>query len=329
MPYFWLKVVRVVVDGQVMPYPSDLTDAQWGLLEPLLCPSSKRGPKHGGDLRRVVDAMLYVTHTGCQWRFLPDGFGKWTRVWSQFRRWSGNGTWSRVLAALHEHARMAEGRAEVRPSMVVIDPHLARGGSRGGLTFPDRGGPYGRTNGAKRVIAVDVTGLPLAARVVPASTAEQVCADVFECTSVDAATALKNWKESRTGARKGRQVGFPRLAAKHHSTPRFRLRSKAKAGASTQPVRCGGSKQLRLPTIGDVRVHGSTRRLRRMMDAGRFHPHSASVSYSKGRWWVSVQGVAAAAATGIDRLDVTYVTGALQQQRAYHAAIAGRCLHIS
>lgn len=122
---------------------------------------------------------------------------------------------------------------------------------------------------------------------------DQVCADVFECASVDAATALKNWKDSRTGARKGRQVGFPRFAAKHHSTPRFRLRSKAKAGSSTHPVRCTGSKQLRLPTIGDVRVHGSTRRLRRMMDAGRFHPHSASVSYSKGRWWVSVQGVSA------------------------------------
>lgn len=177
--HFRLKVVRVVADGSIMSYPSDLTDAQWGLLEPLLCPSSKRGPKHGGDLRRVVDAMLYVTHTGCQWRFLPDGFGKWTRVWSQFRRWSGNGTWTRVLAALHEHARIAEGRAELQPSMVVIDSHLARGGSRGGLTFHDRGGPYGRTNGAKRVIAVDVTGLPLAARVVPASTAEQVCVELL------------------------------------------------------------------------------------------------------------------------------------------------------
>jgi putative transposase len=63
--------------------------------------------------------------------------------------------------------------------MVVIDTHLARGGSRGGLTFHDRGGPYGRTNGAKRAIAVDVTGLPLAARVVPASAAEQVCAGLL------------------------------------------------------------------------------------------------------------------------------------------------------
>lgn len=56
--------------------------------------------------------------------------------------------------------------------MVVVDTHLARGASNGGRTFHDRGGPYGRTDGAKRVVAVDVTGLPLAAQVVPASTPE-------------------------------------------------------------------------------------------------------------------------------------------------------------
>lgn len=122
---------------------------------------------------------------------------------------------------------------------------------------------------------------------------DEVCADVFECASVDASVALNNWKDSRAGARKGRRVGFPRFAAKHRSTPRFRLRSKTKAGSTTHPVRCTGPRHLKLPTIGDVRVHGCTRRLRRMMAAGRFHPHSASVSYSKGRWWVSVQGVAA------------------------------------
>jgi transposase len=56
-------------------YSSDLTDAQWKILEPLLLVPSKRGPKHGNDLRHVVDAMLYILHTGCQWRFLPEEFG--------------------------------------------------------------------------------------------------------------------------------------------------------------------------------------------------------------------------------------------------------------
>lgn len=132
----------------------------------------KRGPKHALDLRRVVDAMLYVSHTGCQSRFLPESFGPWTRVWSQFRRWSRNGTGARALTVLYVAAREADGRTEATASMVVMDAHLARGASNGGLTFHDRGGSYGRTNGAKRVVAVDVTGLPVGALVVPASTHE-------------------------------------------------------------------------------------------------------------------------------------------------------------
>ncbi|MGN6333887.1 MAG: IS5 family transposase [Motilibacteraceae bacterium] len=155
-----------------MSYPSDLTDEQWALLEPVFNAPGKRGPKHGPDLRRVVDGMLYISHTGCQWRFLPESFGPWTRVWSQLRRWSRNGTWAQALTVLHRAAREAEGRARATPSMVIIDTHLARGASNGGVTFHDRGGAYGRTNGAKRVVAVDVTGLPLGALVVPASTHE-------------------------------------------------------------------------------------------------------------------------------------------------------------
>jgi putative transposase len=120
---------------QAMPYSSDLTDAQWKFLEPRLLVPSKRGPKHGDDLRHVIDAMLYISHTGCQWRYLPEQFGPWTRVWSQFRRWSRNGMWTRVLATLHRSSRTALGRKDLLPSMVVIDTHLARGASNGGATF--------------------------------------------------------------------------------------------------------------------------------------------------------------------------------------------------
>lgn len=162
-----------------MPYPSDLTDEQWGLLEPVFNAPGKRGRRHADDLRSVVDAMLYIAHTGCQWRYLPASFGPWTRVWSQFRRWSRNGTWAQTLTVLHAAARRQDGRAEETPSMVVIDTHLARGASNGGSTFHDRGGPYGRTKGAKRVVAVDVTGLPVAAVVVPASTHENRASELM------------------------------------------------------------------------------------------------------------------------------------------------------
>jgi putative transposase len=150
-------------------YPTNLTNAQWRLLKPLICVEGKRGRQFKRDIRRVVNGILYVSHTGCQWRSLPREFGPWTRVWSQFRRWSRNGTWARLLAELHRVVRVKANRAEPTPSMVVVDTHLARGASNGGRTFHDRGGPYGATNGAKRAIAVDVTGLPLAARALPAS----------------------------------------------------------------------------------------------------------------------------------------------------------------
>jgi putative transposase len=116
--------------------------------------------------------MLYISHTGCQWRFLPEEFGPWTRVWSQFRRWSRNGAWTRVLTELHAASRTALGRKNPLRSLVVIDTHLARGASNGSATFHNQGGPYGRTNGAKRIVCVDVKGLPLCVRVVPASTSE-------------------------------------------------------------------------------------------------------------------------------------------------------------
>jgi putative transposase len=162
-----------------MSYPSDLTDGQWELLEPVFNAPGKRGRKHADDLRTVADAMLYIAQTGCQWRYLPQSFGPWTRAWSQFRRWSRNGTWAQALTALHAAARGSDGRAEPTPSMVVIDTHLARGASNGGFTFHDRGGPYGRTKGAKRVVAVDVTGLPVAALVVPASPHENRASELM------------------------------------------------------------------------------------------------------------------------------------------------------
>ena len=61
-----------------MSYPGDLTDEQWALLEPVFNAPGKRGRKHADDLRSVVDAMLYIAQTGCQWRYLPASFGPWT-----------------------------------------------------------------------------------------------------------------------------------------------------------------------------------------------------------------------------------------------------------
>jgi len=170
-PYSWAEVASGEPPGTLGPvaYPTDLTDDQWERVRELLLEQPKRGRPYPDDLRRVVDAMLYIARTGCQWRMLPGDFPPWTRVWSQFRRWRANGTWAHVLAGLHRQARIRAGR-EPDPSMLVVDPALVRGASHGGTTFHNQGGPYGRTKGAKHTIAVDITGLPAAAVVVPAGT---------------------------------------------------------------------------------------------------------------------------------------------------------------
>ncbi|MGH3330768.1 MAG: IS607 family element RNA-guided endonuclease TnpB [Nocardioidaceae bacterium] len=120
----------------------------------------------------------------------------------------------------------------------------------------------------------------------------EVSADVFETASVNAAQALKNWADSRTGARAGKAAGFPRFKSRHKTTPTFRLRAKYTEG-STPAVRPTGTKTMRFPKLGELRVRETTRQLRRMYESGRFHAYAASFRFERGRWIVSVTGVAA------------------------------------
>lgn len=120
----------------------------------------------------------------------------------------------------------------------------------------------------------------------------EVSADVFETASVHAAQALKNWSDSRRGLRAGKAAGFPRFKARHRTTPAFRLRAKYTEG-STPSVRPVGPRAVRFPKLGPVRVRETTRQLRRLLDGGRFHVYAASFRYERGRWVVSVTGVAA------------------------------------
>ena len=119
--------------------------------------------------------------------------------------------------------------------------------------------------------------------------------DVFECASVDAARALENFSASRRGERSGTPVGFPRFQAKGKVTPSFRLRNRATPGkaSSGQPIRFTDPSHLRLPKFGPVKVFGSSRKVRRMIDGGRFHVYSATLTQRAGRWTVSLTGVAA------------------------------------
>ena len=112
-------------------YPTDLTDAQWTLLAPLLPAGAPTGRPREVDLRQVVNALLYLTRTGCQWRFIPTDFPHRSTVRYYFDLWRGDGTWTRVNTALREQARVQAGRAPT-PSAAIIDSQTARTGEAGG-----------------------------------------------------------------------------------------------------------------------------------------------------------------------------------------------------
>jgi putative transposase len=141
----------------------ELTDPQWALVADLFDPRGRRGAPSQVARRQMVEAMLFLARTGCQWRYLPERYGPWGAVWQQWRRWRANGVWARAMARLVRKIRVAHSRDAI-PSMVMIDAQTVKGG-RAGPTFHDNGGRGGRTIGAKRSILVEILGLPIAARV--------------------------------------------------------------------------------------------------------------------------------------------------------------------
>src|SRR5215210_8280630 len=102
------------------PYPTDLTDEQWALIEPWLPPPAWTGRRRQLDLREVVNALLYLLRTGCQWRLLPHEFPNPNSVRYYYDLWMYSGMWGRVNAALGAAERQAAGRGP-EPSAGIID----------------------------------------------------------------------------------------------------------------------------------------------------------------------------------------------------------------
>jgi putative transposase len=111
-------------------YPTDLTDAQWALISPHLPPRRPKGRPRSTDLRAVIDAILYLLRTGCQWRLLPSSFPPWGTVWWYFRRWRLEGVWTRLHRALHRAARKAAGQ-NPEPSVVIMDSQSVKTTEKG------------------------------------------------------------------------------------------------------------------------------------------------------------------------------------------------------
>jgi transposase len=134
----WKPEHRAACDRRGLRYPSDLTDAEWALVEPLIPPAKHGGRKRTVDVREVLNAIFYVLSTGCQWPALPKDLPPKSTVHNYFMLWEWDGTLERIHHALYVAVREAEGR-EASPSAAVIDSQSARAAQKGGRRSIRRG----------------------------------------------------------------------------------------------------------------------------------------------------------------------------------------------
>ncbi len=113
------------------PYPTDLTDAQWERIEPLIPPAKPGGRPRSADMREVVNAMLYLTRTGCRWRNLPHEFPPWGTVHYYYRRFRLDGSWQRIHDTLREQVRIEKEGREATPSAAIIDSQSVKTTEKG------------------------------------------------------------------------------------------------------------------------------------------------------------------------------------------------------
>lgn len=115
-----------------LPYPTDLSDEQWAVIEPVI-PEAKRGGRpRDTDMREVLNAVVYVVKSGCDWRMLPHDFPQWDTVYHYFRAWKEDGTWKDIHDCIRTKLRKKLGKKK-QPTAGIIDSQSAKTAEKGGF----------------------------------------------------------------------------------------------------------------------------------------------------------------------------------------------------
>ena len=139
----WTTENRARYDRSKLRYPSDLTDDEWALIGPLIPPAKKGGNKRSVDVQEVVNGLMYILSTGCQWKALPKDLPPKSTVNDYMRLWDYDGTLGRIHHTLYVLCREAAGR-EASPTVAIIDSQSVKSAEKGGarsmrpVTMPAR-----------------------------------------------------------------------------------------------------------------------------------------------------------------------------------------------
>ena len=144
----WSKENRARYDRSGLRYPSDLTDAEWAHVEPLIPPARRGGNRRHVDVREVVNGLMYVLSTGCQWRAIPKDLPPRSTLYDYFDLWSWDGTLERLHEALYVKCREAAAR-EASPTAAIIDSQSVKSAEKGGAASTHRATTQARRSRAR------------------------------------------------------------------------------------------------------------------------------------------------------------------------------------